>query len=91
MTQGPASPMLRMSRAMTLSSGVPLERASTRRTCEHPDCSTTLSRYNPDSTCARHGGWIAEEAPRRRRKRAEIEVAEAGIDLTGDVEVDAGA
>lgn len=68
MTQGPASPMLRMSRAVALSSGAPLERATDRRSCAAPDCTTTLSRYNPDVTCARHGGWIAEPTPRRRGK-----------------------
>ncbi len=77
MTQGPASPSLRMSRAMALSSGAPLEQSAVTRTCGHPDCTTTLSRYNPDETCARHGGWIAEAPPRRRRRRSKIEAAEA--------------
>jgi hypothetical protein len=71
MTQGPASPMLRMSRAMSLSSGAPLEAQAIARLCAHPECTTRLSRYNPDATCARHGGWIASEPPRRRRRRVE--------------------
>jgi hypothetical protein len=71
MTQGPASPMLRMSRAMSLSSGAPLEQRRASRSCAQPDCTTQLSRYNPDVTCARHGGWVAEAVPRTRRKRAE--------------------
>lgn len=69
MPQGPASPILRMSRAMSLSSGPPLEQQSNDRMCAHPECTTRLSRYNPDELCARHGGWIAEATPRRRRKR----------------------
>lgn len=75
MSQGPASPMLRMSRAVSLSSGAPLQQQGGSRLCSHPDCTTRLSRYNPDPTCARHGGWIAEPTPRRRRKRAEEDAA----------------
>lgn len=75
MPQGPASPILRMSRAMSLSSGIPLDQITADRMCAHPDCSTRLSRYNPDSTCARHGGWIAEAPPRRRRRSSALEAA----------------
>jgi hypothetical protein len=79
MTQGPASPMLRMSRAVSLSSGPPLTQQGDQRMCEHPDCTTRLSRYNPDATCARHGGWIAEAPPRRRRRSEDstIDLVEA--------------
>lgn len=80
MTRGPASPILRTSRAMSLSSGAPLEQQGLTRRCDHPDCTTRLSRYNPDPTCARHGGWVAEAAPRRRRRtqteRADIDLPE---------------
>jgi hypothetical protein len=77
MTQGPATPSLRASRAISLASGEPLPQQATARSCRHPECSTRLSRYNPDETCARHGGWVAAEPPRRRRRPSEEE-----IDLT---------
>lgn len=82
MTTGPASPSLRMSRAITLSSGSPLDRATEDRHCEHPECSTRLSRYNPDATCARHGGWVAEAKPKRRRAKSDTSPREIVLDET---------
>jgi hypothetical protein len=65
----PANPNLRASRAVALSSGTPLEQSSAGRFCSYPECPTRLSRYNPDSTCAAHGGWAVDPQPRRRRSR----------------------
>jgi hypothetical protein len=66
MTQSPANPRLRNSRASTLTSGMALAQSSASRRCTAPDCTTQLSRYNPDTACARHGGWVVDPAPRRR-------------------------
>jgi len=52
---------------MSLSSGQPLDRYPAARSCAFPGCVARLSSYNPNSTCAAHGGWQAEKAPRRRR------------------------
>jgi len=52
---------------MSLSSGQPLDRYPAARLCAFPGCVARLSSYNPNSTCAAHGGWQAEKAPRRRR------------------------
>jgi hypothetical protein len=68
----PAIPSLRASRAVSLASGAPLEQTSAGRYCSHPDCATLLSRYNPDATCATHGGWSIEAPPRRRRTSASV-------------------
>lgn len=80
MTTGPASPSLRMSRAIALSSGAPLHAATEARRCAHPECPTRLSRYNPDTTCARHGGWVAEAPPKRRRPKAADSSADSSVD-----------
>ena len=37
------------------------------RTCAADDCSTRLSRYNPDSYCSMHRGWDRQVVTRRRR------------------------
>ena len=53
---------------MALSNGKPLDQFSTHRSCNAPGCTARLSRYNPNSTCAAHGGWSEEKAPRRRTR-----------------------
>jgi hypothetical protein len=68
----PANPSLRASRAVSLSSGSPMEQADAGRSCAHPDCPTRLSRYNPDATCATHGGWSVDPQPRRRRRTVDV-------------------
>ena len=44
-----------------------IEQQADRR-CAHPDCGTKLSRYNPDGTCSRHGGWSDTSVVQRGRK-----------------------
>lgn len=61
------TPRRRSERAMTLTSGQPLDRYPAARSCGFTGCAARLSSYNPNSTCAAHGGWQAETAPRRRR------------------------
>lgn len=41
------------------------------RVCEAPECWTLLSRYNPETTCSRHGGWAPAVAPPARPAAAE--------------------
>lgn len=36
------------------SQGKPVKSYSERRECSHPECTTRLSRYNPDDTCGVH-------------------------------------
>jgi hypothetical protein len=64
-------PQLRRSRA------VALDPSMTRRTtapgnrrCSHPECTVVLSRYNPSTTCAQHGGWQDPESKGRRTRTA---------------------
>lgn len=64
---GAATPRRRIERAMTLNGGKPLERYAGGRACAYPGCAARLSRYNPNPTCATHGGWSEVEQPRRRR------------------------
>jgi hypothetical protein len=40
-----------------LNTGEPLRVYPRQRRCSHPGCDTRLCRYNPDDTCALHGGW----------------------------------
>ncbi|CAN5446890.1 hypothetical protein BH23ACT9_BH23ACT9_24570 [soil metagenome] len=38
------------------------------RLCDHPECTTKLSRYNPDPSCQTHGGWSDASVSRPGRK-----------------------
>ena len=51
-----ATPRRRVERAMTLNNGRPLDQFSSQRSCGAPGCTARLSRYNPNATCAAHGG-----------------------------------
>ena len=42
---------------MAVRSGAALSQFDPNRQCGHPTCHARLSRYNPNSTCAAHGGW----------------------------------
>ena len=64
----PGTPQLRQAAHRTLLSGERLPAADDVRYCAHPDCSARLSRYNPSTTCAGHGGWT--DPPVRRRRSA---------------------
>jgi uncharacterized protein YqgV (UPF0045/DUF77 family) len=65
-----AQPWRRQPRYERLVSGERIKVEDSERTCAHPDCETKLSRYNPDGTCSRHGGWTDESVPHRGRKPA---------------------
>lgn len=67
-----ATPRRRVERAMALGSGKPLDQFAGGRSCAHPECSATLSRYNPNETCSAHGGWRESPTPRRRRPRTRM-------------------
>jgi hypothetical protein len=54
---------------MTLGAGKPLDQFSGQRQCRYPTCEARLSRYNPDTTCAAHGGWDEAKPSRRARRR----------------------
>jgi hypothetical protein len=62
-----STPRRRIERAMSLSSGKPINQRQEQRSCAYPGCVTRLSRYNPDQCCAVHGGWADEEGGRRAR------------------------
>lgn len=68
MTDVRATPRRRTERIMNVSGGKPLDQYRGDRCCAYPGCDAHLSRYNPDPTCAAHGGW-QEEKPARRRRR----------------------
>lgn len=53
---------------MALSNGKPLDQFSTQRCCAAVGCTARLSRYNPNPTCAAHGGWTEDKEPRRRSR-----------------------
>ena len=53
---------------MSVGGGTPLDQYQAERCCSFPSCESRLSRYNPNPTCAAHGGW-QEEKPARRRRR----------------------
>jgi hypothetical protein len=55
---------------MALSNGKPLDQFSAQRSCNAPGCTARLSRYNPNQTCAAHGGWSEDKSPRRRTRAA---------------------
>lgn len=61
----PTTVAVRESRAMPLQSGDPMEDFGRRRSCEEPECTVVLSRYNPAPRCTLHRGWT--EVPTRRR------------------------
>lgn len=63
-----AVPRRRNERALTLQGGSAIEQFDQGRQCTHPACGAHLSRYNPNDTCAAHGGW--REAPQARRRRS---------------------
>lgn len=65
-TEFPGTPRRRVERAVSLDVGRPLDTFAARRTCSHPECTVVLSRYNPNPTCATHGGWHEDKTPRRR-------------------------
>ncbi len=70
MTEHGATPRRRVERAMALGSGKPLDQVAGKRLCAYPGCGSQLSRYNPNSTCAAHGGWMQIKEPRRRTPTA---------------------
>jgi hypothetical protein len=49
---------------MKIRTGRPMDQFETTRRCDHPECTAVLSRYNPNPSCAVHGGW-ADEQKRR--------------------------
>lgn len=53
---------------MTLRNGKPLDQFAAQRLCSAPGCMARLSRYNPNTTCAAHGGWAEPKQPRRRSR-----------------------
>ena len=53
---------------MTLSNGKPLDQFPAQRSCIAYGCTALLSRYNPNATCATHGGWTEDKEPRRRAR-----------------------
>lgn len=66
-----ATPRRRVERAMSLTNGKPVEQfkdAATPgpRACGFPGCGTRLSRYNPNTTCTVHGGWLDADQRRNR-------------------------
>jgi len=64
-----STPRRRHERAVRLVSGDPVESTGGVRSCDHPGCDARLSRYNPASTCAAHGGWKTPSEPGRRPRR----------------------
>ncbi len=52
---------------MSLGVGKRLVQYAVGRRCQYPGCNSRLSRYNPNSTCAPHGGWREDNATVRRR------------------------
>ncbi len=72
MTSKGATPRRRVERAMALDGGKPLDQYASDRHCARPQCSARLSRYNPNLTCAAHGGWAESSQPRRRNRRAPV-------------------
>lgn len=65
-----STPRRRVERAMSLRNGKPLDQYAEQRSCAAPGCTVNLSRYNPQPTCATHGGWNASKQVRRRPGRA---------------------
>ncbi len=53
---------------MLLGAGKRLQQFAIGRRCQHPGCNSRLSRYNPDTTCASHGGWREDPGQVRRRR-----------------------
>ncbi len=60
-----STPRRRTERAMMMRSGPALNQFDPDRQCAHPACQARLSRYNPNRTCAAHGGW--QESPVKAR------------------------
>lgn len=54
---------------MALNNGKPLDQFAAQRCCAAPGCTARLSRYNPNPTCAAHGGWNEPRQTRRRARR----------------------
>jgi hypothetical protein len=63
---GSPIPRTRVERAVSLRNGKPVAQQREGRSCAVPGCATKLSRYNPNSACAAHGGW-ADTSSRRNR------------------------
>lgn len=66
-----ATPRRRVERAMSLANGKPIEQfrdgaPAAARSCAYPGCETRLSRYNPNTTCTVHGGWLDADQRRNR-------------------------
>lgn len=61
-----SAPRRRVERAMSLTNGKPVTAQDEHRECAEPDCTTQLSRYNPNATCTRHGGWHDASSRRNR-------------------------
>lgn len=73
-----STPRRRTPRYERLVNGKAVTASGGQRHCSHPECTTMLSRYNPDETCNLHGGWTDESVPKRGRKpRATGEDADA--------------
>jgi hypothetical protein len=64
MPSSQSAPQRRVERPMKISTGRPMDTYDQTRQCRHPECTALLSRYNPNETCAVHGGW-ADEQKRR--------------------------
>lgn len=64
-----ATPRRRRERAVALRVGHVLDQFAENRRCAHPECGALLSRYNPNNTCAAHGGWREQQRQRRRQAR----------------------
>lgn len=66
-----ATPRRRVERAMSLHNGRPLSQhggsdSANPRACAYPECTTRLSRYNPNPCCGSHGGWLDADSRRNR-------------------------
>lgn len=63
-----AKPRRRIERAMSLQNGKPVTQYGevAPRSCAYPECSTRLSRYNPNVCCTSHGGWLDADSRRNR-------------------------
>lgn len=76
-----ARPRRRTPRYERLVNGKQVGGTKTDRCCVHPECSTKLSRYNPDDTCNVHGGWTDESVPKRGRRPGSDAEDDGGVDV----------
>ena len=80
-------PSRRTPRYERLTTGDRLVTQAPNRCCAHPQCTTRLSRYNPDSTCSQHNGWTDASVPQRGRnggRRARRSASEPVLDRHPD-------